>query len=289
MSKFVKGSVDLYAGFINNRKRSEVIKFINNLSYSVGINPLEFGDFNKGCYEKIYEKNRRKFGDNRPVLPKESFFEDIPKLGAMCKKCASHFLKEYKRKKRINYAYIKEKDVMLAKKLEDMFMDFLSNDMGIKSIHGNEPSAISPNAHEGYPDILITNMKNEKICYLEVKYNAAPYIKQNLPGRTCYEGSLTLNPSKLIRQYEMVQSGEIDIPIYYVYIADFPCIKGVFFSNINKIWKYFEDLGRSAEHDRKAFGGDFEGGRKIGQTKIIYPPLLCMNDFAELINKIINS
>lgn len=110
-------------------------------------------------------------------------------------------------------------------------------------------------------------------------------VSTRVPGRECYEGSLTLNPEKLERQFKMV-GNEINIPIFYVYWADFPCIKGVYFTNIQNIWDFYQRIGSDKQHDRRTGFGDFKFGKKIGQTGIIYPPILEMGNFEELIKKL---
>ncbi len=241
-------------------------------------NQVKFEDFNKVFFEEVYLKKKRKPGEKQIAESRDSLIKRIKGLKELCKKCEDFFLGQKRE-------YNKEEDIELAGIFENALMSFL-NSQGIKTIRGDDYKTIKGH-HKGYPDLLILNSKEEEYCYLEVKYNAAPFIKisEFVEGRECYESPLTLNTIKLERQGKLTES-EIKIPVYYVYWVDLPCLKGIFYTDIKNIIAYYQGFGKIYQHDRKVGNGDFSDGKKIGQTKMIYPPVLEMEEFSVLLKTI---
>jgi len=241
-------------------------------------NQLRFDEINKIFFEDIYCKKRTGPGKRRKAESKDEIGQQINQLRPLCDKCWSFFFRPVQNRK-----YDKQEDIHNANFFENKIMNFLKK-KAFNVIRGDDENL---GHHKGYPDLLVLGKNNDPICYLEIKYNAAPFLKVSkyVKGRECYEGSLTLNPKKLKRQVGMLGT-QIKIPVYYVYWADFPCLKGIFFTEIQNIWNYFEEIGSGDQHDRRAGEGDFSYGRKIGQTQIIYPPIMEMKNFEELIDKL---
>ena len=233
-------------------------------------NQLQFDEINAVLYDQMYTGFKRDPGE-MAVANEKSFFQSrVDGLSTLCSKCSGfHFSAGQ------NKIYDKQNDIFKASYFENTILKYLNN-KGIKTVRGDETNEYVSN-HKGYPDLCVIGSNGQPACYIEVKYNAAPFIKVRnfVPGRECYEGSLTLNPQKLERQKELIKS-EITIPVFYVYWADFPCLKGLFATRIENIWSYYNSSGGTHQHDRRTGSGDFSYGRKIGQTEIIYPPILEM-------------
>lgn len=241
-------------------------------------NQLEFTQINEFFYNEVYLKKRRIPGNEENVESLSSLQYKFLQIQETCSKCAKFWFSAKQ-----NRIYDKQNDILTANFFETGLIGYLNN-LGFSVVRGDDEKL---GHHKGYPDLLVYGMEKKPVCYIEVKYNASPFltVSTRVPGRECYEGSLTLNPEKLERQFKMV-GNEINIPIFYVYWADFPCIKGVYFTNIQNIWDFYQRIGSDKQHDRRTGFGDFKFGKKIGQTGIIYPPILEMGNFEELIKKL---
>lgn len=243
-------------------------------------NQLKFEEINSVLYEEMYNKNNRSPGISVVAEPREVYQKKVDNLKPLCNSCSSFHYSASQ-----NKIYDKQNDIFKASYFENTIMKFL-NSKGILTVRGDEENEYVSN-HKGYPDLVVINKNKSPHCYIEVKYNAAPFLKVRnyVAGRECYEGSLTLNPQKLERQRELIQS-EIKVQVYYIYWADFPCLKGLFATQIENIWNYYSTKGGSAQHDRRTGSGDFSYGRKTGQTEIIYPPILEMMNIETFLNLI---
>lgn len=243
-------------------------------------NQLQFGKINEDLYREMYSNFKRNPGEMDIANPK-SYFQGINSgLADLCRNCSGFHYSA-----RQNKIYDKQNDIFKASYFENTILNFLHS-KGFKVVRGDESNQYVDN-HKGYPDLCVLNESNSPACYIEVKYNAAPFIKVRnfVPGRECYEGSLTLNPQKLERQKRLIQD-EIKVPVFYIYWADFPCLKGLFSTRIENIWNYYSSSGGTHQHDRRTGSGDFSYGRKTGQTEIIYPPILEMIELEDFINSL---
>ena len=70
------------------------------------------------------------------------------------------------------------------------------------------------------------------------------------------------------------------IPVHYIWWYDCFHIKGVFAMSAQDVFDYYDHLSGDI-HQRKQRAGDIENHQEIGK---IYPPLLNMVTFSELIN-----
>ena len=229
---------------------------------------LRFEVLNENCYDLMYL-------DLKQVIPKQQLYPKVPALEATCKQCWKFFLTPRNGSDKIL-------DLQLGKKFEHKLIEFL----GLKHIDCRK----GDNQNKMYPDNVV--FKNEKIvAYLEVKYQAAPWLwayREEGTQRECYEGSPALDEKKLKQQYELIETGEITVPVYYVYWLDFPCLKGVFFVSAEDIHTYYTTEAKL--FDRKERSGDFKttGGqtRKVGATSKIHPSTMMMRPFSELMKEL---
>ena len=227
-----------------------------------------FDKFNEECYIKMYIKLRK----SKTIIPRRVLFNDIPKLKHVCGSCWNFYLNQRTKSK-------KSLDIKYGKKFEIKLAEFL-NKIGINC---------KLEKKKKYPDIVIQK-ENKKIAYIEAKYLSAPFVKayEKVPGRECYEGSTTLDVKKINAQRKLLESGEINVPVFYVYWLDYPCIKGVFYMPAEKVYAYADVVG--VEWSRKEREGDYilVGDKKIkvGARKKIYLPLLEMGSFSELIGEL---
>ena len=235
---------------------------------------LEFNEINKKCLEKIYDELRLE----EKILPRTELTEQIDNLKPTCSSCMKHYFSPRNRSAKIL-------DIKLGKKFEEVFVDFL-NFKGIKSKQFEKGTPLP------YPDIEILNEKDEIVARCEIKYMSAPFllIYKKYPGKECYESSNTLDVGDKIKRQRKFVEEEIDVPVFYVYWLDYPCIKGVFYMDSENVYKYIDSVG-GEEFERKEREGDFvkdkDGGKKkLAQTKKIYLPLYSMKNFNQLFDEL---
>lgn len=228
---------------------------------------FRFIQLNSQCNQKMYVE----LAPNKTYPPRQDYFPEIKDLEAECKKCWKFFIKPRNKS-------IKGLDIQLGKVLEEVFIDFL------KSLKINVIRADLKDRR--YPDLLVLDSSKEIIAYIEFKYHAAPFLLtyKMREGRECYEGSLTLDKKKIVKQLEILES-EIERPVFYVHWVDFPCIKGIFFQTAEQLQDMFSK--GMDEFTRKEREGDFieskDGKKFTSYTQKIYPSIAEMGDFAELI------
>ena len=228
---------------------------------------LEFSEFHEQCYETMFVEQRH---TSSPLAPK-ILKEKVPGLTEAYKKNGQHFI--IKRNESI-----KGLDIQKGQWYEKALQMFFES----KGIIVNKKGF-------PYPDFEVTI--NGKVGgYYELKYIKSPFltantkIKETYPyesSRYDYEASLTLDTGqKMARQRErseeLVSQG---IPVYYVWWFDCFHIKGIFAMSASDVFDYHDHL----EGDlliRKSREGDKETFQEKGK---IYPPLLEMNTFTELI------
>ncbi|MEM2614286.1 MAG: hypothetical protein QXO15_08715 [Nitrososphaerota archaeon] len=263
-------SIELYRELLEFSK-DKLMNFLKN--FPLHEDQLTFTEFHERCYRKIYVE----LGQRGKILPRKEIIKMIPDLHIVCKKCWEFFINP-----RSNS--IKNLDIKFGKEFEKVFMDFLK----AKEINCKSGDEIKKN----YPDIAILNVAGKPACYIEFKYIAAPFLTvyRKVEGRECYEGSLTLDvDEKLVTQRKLVEV-EIKVPVFYVYWADFPCIKGIFFMEAEKIYEYVDKVG--LEYTRKPRSGNFVHGPKgelirVGHIDKVYPPLFSMENFEKLFQTLV--
>ncbi|MBN1275768.1 hypothetical protein JXA12_05790 [Candidatus Woesearchaeota archaeon] len=210
------------------------------------------------------------------VVPRQSLFPKIPELEQECKECWKFYLSPRNKSIRVL-------DIQLGRKFEFKLIEFLKR-KGIDCRKGDEED-------KRFPDNVVYT-DGKKSAYLEIKYQSAPWLwayREEGSNRECYEGSPALDIKKLKQQYELIKSGAITIPSYYVYWLDFPCIKGVFFISIEDMYKFFEE--EAILFDRKEREGDFKTingvKKKVSATIKIHPSLFRMKSFSQLLEVLI--
>jgi len=208
------------------------------------------------------------------VVPRQEFFDKMPGLEEVCRDCWKFYL--HPRTKSL-----KSLDIKLGKQFENAFIEFFDS-LGIK--------CSSDKPRDPYPDLCVKNSSGKTVAYFEVKYLTAPFVKvfQKVRDRECYEGSTTLDvEGKIAAQREVVEK-EIDVPVYYAYWLDYPCIKGVFYMTAKKVYEYIDAVG--IEWTRRKREGNFvEGkGKKVlvGAVHKVYLPLLKMGDFETFVKEL---
>lgn len=228
-------------------------------------NQFQFSEFNKKCYDSMFVSNEHD-------LPKtvKQLKAEIPELPAVCKKCAPYYMNPR------NSSHIKY-DLLMGKLFEDILMDFFTNKLHIKAMHADT-------SNKQYPDCMILCGDKQIAAYFEVKYHSAPFISAiNKINRYCYEGSITLDYKKIIKQLELIES-DIERPVFYLHWVDFPCLKGVFFETSEQIKQYIYDSGEEFSRERRA--GDDEKNPKSVYLSKFYSPLLQMGSFEEFVELI---
>jgi len=230
-----------------------------------------FNEFNERCYMIMFDEQRKA----KSVLPRQNFFAKIEGLREVCSNCWKFYMNP--RNKSLKFL-----DIKLGKQFEEALIDFF-NSIGIRcrKVEGLK---------ENYPDIAFYDVKGREVAYSEVKYLTAPFLKvyEKVPGRECYEGSTTLDVGRKIRSQRKIVEEEIDVPVFYVYWIDYPCIKGIFFMPAKEVYAYIDKVG-GLEWTRREREGDFVGREKrilIAELRKVYLPLLEMGNFEELVKNL---
>ena len=223
--------IDLYKKLLSYSE--EVKDFTkNSLKYH---SQLEFSDLNKACYDVIYSSLKA-------PIKRQDLFPKIPALKKECGECWKFYLNP--RNKSIIIL-----DIKLGEKFQEALRVFLKG-YEIDCRKGDI-------SDKRYPDNAVYNEESIK-AYLEVKYQSAPWIyayKSNGNLKECYESSPALDVKKLNQQYELKKTGQINVPIYYVYWLDFPCIKGLFYISIDEAYALYKK--KAEVFDRKEREGDY--------------------------------
>ncbi len=248
----------------------EILEFTKNAKNHDS--QFKFTDFNQKCVNVIYDN----LGKENIIKPRQELFDPIPGLHETCTGCYKYYMNPRNR-------FAKSLDIKLGKKFEVFFVDYL-NSLGI-------PSGLLEEKPLNDPDITIKNKSGKIVSRCEIKYMAAPFLLlyKKIPGRECYEGSNTLDVGKKIAKQRNFVENEIDVPVFYIYWLDFPCVKGVYFMPSEEVYEYIDSVG-GMEFERKERSGDFvttkEGEKKkLSQTSKVYLPLYKMQNFESLIEK----
>lgn len=230
-------------------------------------NQFEYSDFNQKCYDCMFLCNNQE----KPKTVKELKAE-VTELAPICKKCGPYYMNPR------NSSHIKY-DLMMGQLFEDILIDFFTQKLHIKAMHADK-------SNKQYPDCMILCGDKQIAAYFEVKYHSAPFISAiNKINRYCYEGSITLDYKKIIKQLELIDS-DIERPVFYLHWVDFPCLKGIFFETSEQIKQYIYESGEEFSREKRI--GDGEKNAKSVYLTKFYSPLLQMGSFEEFVETIRN-
>ena len=251
--------------FCNSRQEEIEVKFKRN---------LKFYEFNEQCYNEIFFKQRH----TTAPLQVKHLKKIIPALTDAYKNNASHFWNKRNES-------VKGLDIQKGQWYEKALQLFLAT----KGLTVNK---------KGFPFPDFEVLKNDKIVgYYELKYIKSPFlsannlIKDTYPyssTRYDYETSLTLDTGeKLKNQREKIENDLLpnNIPVFYVWWYDCFHIKGIFAMSATEVFDYYDHLSGDLLQ-RKERAGDLETFQEKGK---IYPPLLNMITFSELLNTFQNA
>lgn len=251
---------------ILNLYNEKLTDFFKNVT--IYENQLSYSNFNEDCFCKMFKENNNDY----PLSVKE-LKEKIPELKDTCKKCGQYFMNP-RNKSHIKY------DLIMGKLFEDILIDYFTNHLKIKAVHGDK-------TNKKYPDCMILGKDKGIIAYFEVKYHCAPFIQAiNKIGRYCYESSATLDVKKIERQIEIIES-DIERPVFYLHWIDYPCLKGIFFETSDQVKKA---LINEKQFERQEREGDHEKNSQSIYKEKIYSRLLEMGtleDFVEILRGMI--
>lgn len=259
------------------RLYKELIEFCNSNQERIETKfkqEMEFTKLNEACYNEMFLKCRK---IDAP-LPVKYFKEIIPGLTEAYKTSAPKFW--VKRNE-----YIKGLDIQKGQWYEKALQLFLKN-KGVAVVKKGFP----------YPDYEVS-VDGKIVGYYELKYIKSPFlsanntIKDTYPyssTRYDYEASLTLDTGeKMRKQREKIETDILpaDIPVFYVWWYDCFHIKGIFAMPAEEVFDYHDHLSGDLHH-RKEREGDITDNQEKGK---IYPPLLNMYTFPELIKTFRNA
>ena len=241
----------------------QLSEFFKNVSLFSG--QFNYSEFNQKCYDAMYENNRQ---DTLKTV--KELKAEITDLAPVCKQCGAYYVQPRNRS-RIKY------DLIMGQFFENILIDFFNMKLHIKAMHADKQN-------KQYPDCMILCGDKQIAAYFEVKYHGAPFISAiNKINRYCYEGSITLDYKKIIKQLELVES-DIERPVFFLHWVDFPCLKGIFFQTAEQIKQYIYDNGE--QFTRKQREGDLEKSPLSVYLSKFYPPLLEMGSFEEFVSTI---
>ncbi|MFH1978637.1 MAG: hypothetical protein ABIJ92_04900 [Candidatus Aenigmatarchaeota archaeon] len=242
--------------FCDKIKEQQRFRFESNIMFS---------NLNEKCYTEMF-LNRKT--PTRPLVFKDG---PITELKTLCSECARFHMTR-------RNEMIKGFDIQHGHWFEDAFRDFLRS-KNIETKKRGFP----------FPDIEVIK-NNNPVAYFELKYIRSPFIYANSKvdnSRWCYECSLTLDiGEKLTKQRNKIEDELLsaNIPVFYVWWFDAPCIKGIFFMTAEEVFDFWDSVGTS--HERKERLGDAEAKQERGK---IYPPLLEMKGLDKFIKTISKS
>lgn len=223
---------------------------------------FQFTTFNADCYDNMYQNNKQE-----NIKTVKQLKNDIVGLKDVCKECASYYMNP-RNKSKLKY------DLIMGQLFENILIDFLNDKLNIKALHADD-------SNKQYPDCMVLKKDRGIAAYFEVKYHSAPFICAiNKIKRYCYEGSVTLDYKKIIKQLEVIES-DIERPVFYLHWIDYPCLKGIFFETSEQVKDYIFQKGQ--EFTREEREGDLEKNPQSIYLGKFYSPLLQMGTFEEFI------
>ena len=250
---------------------NELVDFCNNHTKEIESKferKLDFSNFHKECYEKIFFNYRH---TNTPPAVKE-LKEKIPGLTEAYKKWSSYYLNPRNK-------YRKGLDIQLGQWYEKALKLFLETKGLIVTKKGFP-----------FPDLEVRDKGGDIIGYFELKFIESPFlsannkIKNTYPYKSTrydYEASLTLDTgTKMEKQREkMLELEKQGYPVHFVWWFDCFHVKGIFAMSAYEVYSFYDIVGNL--HERKTREGDLETHQETGK---IYPPLLEMITFSEYID-----
>lgn len=229
---------------------------------------FEYNEFNEKCYAQMYSNN-----SNDNIKTVKELKNEITVLPECCKKCGIYYMNP-RNKSKLKY------DLIMGQLFENILIDFFNQKLKVKALHADKKN-------KSYPDCMILKKDKGIAAYFEVKYHSAPFIlAKNKINRFCYEGSITLDYKKIIKQLEIIES-DLERPVFYLHWIDFPCLKGIFFETSEQVKDYI--LKNGEEFSRQEREGDLDKNPKSVYLGKFYSPLLQMGtfeEFVEIIKKI---
>lgn len=250
----------------------ELIEFCNQNQASIETKfkrDLEYTELNEKCYIEMFCKNR----NAKEVLPVKYFKDIIPGLAESYKKNGDKFWAKRNES-------IKGLDIQKGQWYEKALQYFLAT-KGIQVYKKGFP----------FPDYEVV-INGKVVAYYELKYIKSPFLSAHTnikdtfpyPGkRYDYEASLTLDTGeKLAEQRKKIETDLLPAGVYVHYLWWFDCfhIKGLFAMSAKEVFNYHDHLSGDLLI-RKEREGDKETHQEKGK---IYPPLLNMITFSELLN-----
>ncbi|KAA6333461.1 hypothetical protein EZS27_018129 [termite gut metagenome] len=245
--------------FCNNNQDIIETKFKRN---------MEFSELNEACYEEMFQNCRK---TTTPPTVKH-FKGIIPGLTEAYKTMAPYFFDKRNES-------IKGLDIQKGQWYEKALQLFLKT----KGVFVNKKRF-------PFPDFEVM-IDNKIVGYYELKYIKSPFISANnvikdtypySSTRYDYEASLTLDTGEKIEKQRYKIETDIlpqNIPVHYVWWYDCFHIKGIFAMSAAEVFDYYDHLSGDLLQ-RKEREGDLEVHQEKGK---IYPPLLNMNTFSELL------
>lgn len=260
-------NIDLYKELL-----TYTIKIKNEYLKNVAAfeNQLKFEEINQLCYKAMYED----ITDKSLIKITPQLYKEIPGLEDLYKKARKFYLTPRNKS-------IKGLDVQLGKQFEEAFINYLNS----KKIFAMRADT----KNRRLPDIQVLDKTRNIKAYIELKYHNAPFmLSWKFLNREPYEGSITLDTEKLVKQLIEINT-ELERPVYYVHWVDFPDLKGIFFNTNEQISEYLNE--NPIEFTRKERVGDFKMSNykilaKVGYSNKFYPPLHEMGNFDELLKKL---
>jgi hypothetical protein len=246
----------------------ELVEFCNNNKDKIETKfdrEVKFTGFNEKCFEEMFLNIRN---EPSPIAPK-ILKERVEGLKECYKKMDFFYGQRNK--------MVKVYDIQLGQWYEKAFQFFLE-EKGIKVKKKGSP----------FPDFVV-NSENP-FAYFEFKYIKAPFLEawrqvsNTYPYNSLrydYECSLTLDTGEKLNRQRIKYESDIKplgIPFYYIWWFDAPHLKGIFYMNADEVFDYWDKVGTL--HERPEREGEI--GIKSEKGKI-YPPLLKMNSFNDLI------
>lgn len=229
---------------------------------------MEFTEFHENCYETMFNEQRH---TSAPLAPKV-LKEKVEGLTEAYKKNGNFFIAKRNES-------IKGLDIQKGQWYEKALQMFLAT-KGIKVTKKGFP----------YPDFEVS-IDDKVVGYYELKYIKSPFltantkIKETYPYQSTrydYEASLTLDTGQKMEKQrdkseELITQG---FSVYYVWWFDCFHIKGIFAMSAPAVFDYYDHLTGNLLV-RKSREGDKDVHQEKGK---IYPPLLEMDTFTELID-----
>ena len=242
---------------------NQIDEFFENVSLHE--KQFKYDQFNEICFKKMFEENCEE-----NIKSVKQLKTEIEGLKEVCSNCSKFYLKA-RNKSKMHY------DLIMGQFFENLIINYLKEHHGINVCHADK-------INKNFPDCMILNKDKSIVAYIEVKYHGAPFIYAiNKINRYCYEGSITLDYKKIIKQLEIIYT-DLDRPVFYLHWVDFPCLKGIFFETSDQVKENIYKNG--VEFERRHREGDLEKSSESVYLGKFYSSLLEMGDFEEFINTI---